>query len=780
MSQPCYSSIKQLNSEISMTLQQIPLELKALLYPPSSMVGLIQILENLNRITTTEKLPLPNKVKSSTKELNLLIKKLKINCHNNSKLLASYDIPANKRLAGTLTHHPLWALLYVDNRDNPFVLALQAAALEAVHGYNHTKLRTHDLQPFGRFIRSISLTETSDSILQYAPSSYANLMKAVKNLISKKLTSIPQETLEDSLRLLRVINNEDIKRVRRKPKHHVNPNFSRGRLEIPQGTLTVLVEGDEDDPNANEDIVLHTPEEGSEDNQITAEEFDELEISGIEKEELEPDFLNIILNNCIQSESTELLHEKLKVSAVRNIIARENATLSNSYNLLTDHELIQLHQLIMKLQESKDLIDKKLSLALWIMLITASKADDLNSFCLLEHAQQFDIAHHSLAYLTNKRAWCIRRIRPNYKTDEACNPSQNRNLEEDYILLPDEFKLYEEYKLAKMTVNKPVFEDLKLKKLLKKKLGDLDERITLAKISRYKLDTAKTLFDPSLVQAMFGIHIATASARQFYSTFTISELRSSYSQLNESIANILGIKHYRSDSRFVNRYLGARYVANTSDTKTSIEMIEDKLASNHNNDLASQHNWFTVKCIFIQSLFTAIRAIRDPFINLSQLELSDTTLTYQDKSGDDFHHVRFQPSHKIIEDIATDYRKHKERVINQLPTQTQQQLKEFPDETFILTSELKALPASPKSLNPFWSVISPYPINSNRKFIKNKLKYLGASQHEIDTVMGHHHEGEAIWSRFNTSSIVDIQQNISSCFHKIIEELNIRWRNINA
>lgn len=778
MSQPCYSSIKQLNSEISMSLQQqIPLELKALLYPPSSMVGLIQVLENLKRITTSSKLPLPNKIRSRIIGLAPLIQKLKINCHDNSDLLPSYDTPANKKLSGTLTHHPLWALLYVDNRDNPFVLALQTAALEATHGYNHKKLRIHDLQPFGRFIRSISLTETSDSILQYSPSSYAILMKSVKKLISKKLTSIPKETLEDSLRLLRVINNEDIKRFRRKSKHHVSPNFSRGRIEIPQGTLTVLVEGDEDDTNANEDIVLHTPEDWPEENQVATEE---LEISGIEKEELEPDFLNIILNNCIQSESTELLLEKHKISAVRNIIARENAALSNSYNLLTDHELFQFHQLITKLQESEELIDNMLSLALWIMLITASKVDDLNSFCLLENVQQFDTSQHSLAYLINERAWCIKKIQPNYKTVEASNPSQGRNLEQDYVLLPDEFMIHDTYKLAELAVNKPVFEDLKLKKLLKKKLEGLDERITLAKISRYQLDTAKTLFDPTLVQVLYGVHIATASARQHYSTFHYKELRNSYSQLNKSLANTLGIKHFWSESRISNRYLGARYVANTSDTKASIEMIEDKLASNHHNDLASQHNWFTVKCIFIQSLFTAIRAIRDPFINLSQLELSDTTLTYQDKSSDDFHHVRFQPSHQIIEIIASDYRKHKDRVINKLPTHTQQQLKELPDETFILTSELKALTASPKSLNPFWSIISPYPINSNRKFIKNKLKYLGASQHEIDTVMGHHHEGEAIWSQFNTSSIIDIQQNISSCFHKIIEELNIRWRSINA
>ena len=443
-------------------------------------------------------------------------------------------------------------MLYVDNRSSPFIQSLQAAALEAAHGAYSKRLRTHDLQPFGRLIRYMSTKNTNDNVWNFLPKSYNHLKKSVERLIERKLIDIPVESILSSLRLLKVINNEKVKRLSTANRNKGGLRSSSTQKVIPDGAITTLVEGDEDDLNSTEEVLLYTPLEEETLSQIpvTGDELTELEESGVDIAELEPDFHKIILNNCIQSESTELLLEKYKVTAVRNIMARENSALSNSYNLLSDHELMQVHQLITELQISNNLTERKLSVALWIMLITSSKADDLTSFSVIDDINEFNRDSHSLAYLINKKSWCIPTLKPNYKTEEKENPSKYRNIQDDHILLPDEFNLHNQFKDAEFKINELVFEGLDLKKLLKDKLSQVSERITIAKIARYQLETAKTLFDPVLVQTMFGINISTASTRQYYSTLKIKEVISSYSLLNKKLADTLGITHYKTKEVF--------------------------------------------------------------------------------------------------------------------------------------------------------------------------------------------------------------------------------------
>lgn len=747
-------------------------QLQGLLHPPSPPIGLLQVLDNLNRIVKNTKFPLPERVTTHTKNLENIIQEISIVCHDKQHLQSSYDVPVNKRLSGTITYHPLWALLYVDNRNSPFIISLQSAALEAVHGVNNRKIRAHDLQPFGRLIRNITSSQTSDKILQYSPGSYEKLKFAVQRLLNHHLHNISSETIEDSSRLLKVINNEKVKRLSKIGKKNQTRKPITDKKEIPEGEITTFREGDPDDINAPEDLKLHTPTKII---PLTRDELLELDELGVEEMELEHDFLSIILENGICSKRISSILEKYKVSAVRNMLSRENAALSNSYNLLTDHEIIQFYQLIKNLRDSELITNKKLSLALWTMLITSSKLERLSSFAVLKSRSDFDRKQYNLAYIANESAWLIPTILPIYKTEEKENSAKERNTKYEYLILPDQFNLSRQFEEADIKTDDFAFENIDLKTLLKGLLKDLGERVTLSKIARYHVDTAKSQYDPTLVQFIFGRNISTASARQYYSTFKISEILNSYFSLNNNLSYIIDVSPTVIKAKNTNLYVGARYVANTHDIRTSLRKIDDELSKNSEQELVLLHNWTTVKCIFIQSIFTAIRAVRDPFISLNQLELSDHVVSFQDKSGEDFNHVRFQPQHPIVKNIADFYDQFRKTIIKQLPNKQKIKIREFEDHTFILTDDLKVVPASPKTLNPFWEKISDYPINSNRKFIRNKLRYLDVPQHAIDTILGHHSEGEALWSSYNTSSISDIAPRIDSAFNKIIDELNLNF-----
>ena len=745
------------------------MKLQGLLHPPCPPIGLLQVLENLNRIVKNTKFPLPERVTTHTKNLENIIQEISIVCHDKQLLQSSYDVPVNKRLSGTITYHPLWALLYVDNRNSPFIISLQSAALEAIHGVNNRKIRAHDLQPFGRLIRNITSSQTSDKILQYSPGSYEKLKSAVQRLLNHHLNNISSETIEDSSRLLKVINNEKVKRLSKIGKKNQTKKPITDKKEIPDGEITTFREGDPDDINAPEDLKLHTPTKII---PFTRDELLELDELGVEEMELEHSFLSIILENGICSKRISSILEKYKVSAVRNMLSRENAALSNSYNLLTDHEIIQFYQLIKNLRDSELITSKKLSLALWIMLITSSKLERLSSFAVLKSRSGFDRKKYDLAYIANESAWLIPTILPIYKTEEKENSAKERNTKDEYLMLPDQFDLPRQFKDADIKIDEFAFKNIDLKTLLKSLLKDLGERVTLSKIARYHVDTAKSQYDPVLVQFMFGRNISTASARQYYSTFKISEIVNSYFSLNNNLSYIIDVSLTVIKAKNTNLYVGARYVANTHDMRTSLKKI-DELSKKSEQDIVLRHNWITVKCIFIQSIFTAIRAVRDPFISIYQLELSDHTMSFQDKSGADFNHVRFQPQHPIVKKIATFYDQFRKNIIKQLPNEQQIKIRELGDHTFILTDNLEVVPASPKNLNPFWEKISDYPINSNRKFIRNKLRYLDVPQHAIDSILGHHSEGEALWSSYNTSSISDIAPKIDSAFDKIIGELNL-------
>lgn len=189
------------------------MQLQGLLYPPHAQTGLLQVLENLQRILKFSPLPIPKRVLDNTKSLDQVIKNISVACHDKPELAPTYSVSVNKLLQGSITKHPLWALLYVDNRSSSYIQSLQTAALEAAHGAYSKRLRTHDLQPFGRLIRYMSMQNTSDNIWNFSPNSYNQLKKSVERLIEKKLIDIPVESILSSLRLLKVINNEKVKRL---------------------------------------------------------------------------------------------------------------------------------------------------------------------------------------------------------------------------------------------------------------------------------------------------------------------------------------------------------------------------------------------------------------------------------------------------------------------------------------------------------------------------------------------------------------------------------------
>lgn len=687
----------------------LPSTLVDFLSPPSNEQGLLQVLENLNRIILLTKLPLSLLNVLNKYQISLLIEAVENACSEKNQWRSNYETSVNKILHGSITNHSFWALLNVDNRNSPFILALQTAAIEAVAGDSRFELLNHDLDPFSRLIRYIPESNVSEVILSFQPKLYSELLAAVENLQNYKFNELSDSTIESSLRLVKIINNKHIGR-RDNKAHKETTKFIKtpGEQKIHGGVLIVVVKKDEDDPNSPESVdhlILDKKSDYKKSEILEHNEF------GMDEYELEPRQETFIQKNGINTARIEAIQKRKQSSAIRSLYAQINAALANNYNILNDHELIQVYQVITNLRTSNKTNDLKFSLALWIMLITASNTDRLEHLIVLEDKSDFDPQRNSIAYIMSDQSWLLPLLLPKYKTEEKQTPASKRKSTENFIDLPDIYNTRGLFLELGIKHGDTPFSEINLRKPLKNTLSNLDERITIDKISRYLLYKAVAKFDPVLTQLMLCTRISSANARQYYSLFSDSEIKNSYLDVNRLLNDKLSIINTKQIKVSHNYFIGARDVPLTSEITSSIRKINDKIHSIARDNIVEFHNWITIKVIFTQGLFTAIRSIRDPFISLNQLSISDTVLTFQDKSTADFHHVRFQPLIPDVKLIAAYYEQHRKYIIKNLSPSQKNELKSLGDTTFILTSDFKIKACSPKTLNPYWNEISDYPIN---------------------------------------------------------------------
>lgn len=712
--------------------------IQKILNPPTGEIGLHQVRKNLHLIN--QALGLPDSLAQTLGTLDDMAE----NETRGSNWAIDTSVSADSRMYGSIDDHPVWAAMLVCNETNRTVMLLQHRLLEALVDPKSIDLKSHDVAGFGRLIRKCGRNKS----LTLAP-------KQAVTLASVESMNLPAVSVADALRFLRVLDGE---KVVRRGAHAKNPHnrasssrqgITRGRF----GNLVELLPPDVEDPGAHPGILEFFPHES----------LAFRPPAGLAHGEDHPADQILILLEKIQGQSIEIKTARQKSESARAILARVNAALPLTYTQLTDSEVRKVWQLAQQLRQKQK--TKFVGIALILMLATSTKIEDLCEMCLAD-AQS---ASENLSFDEEKNVFLVPRIQPEYQTPEPVPATVKMAKHHLYFSASVEIPnvLLQPVEVVGFVQHVGAANPEQLKKSVKSALSTLSStRITCAKISRCLFEIARSSFDPVIVQTTLGIRVPSANTPQYYSAVSDRDVAMCFfDSLNQLLQRLdeqpiwpLQIKH--------SGFFAARHVPTTDEMAAVIHAIAED-ARHFQPWSVEWHNVTTLLAVVVQSIFTSVRGVFDPLV---EIDLESEFLFFRDKDRPDFSHARFQPVHPLVTKISDFYREVRRGTLSNFGPQKN-------DETnfaFFIGDDGQIIPPNPKNIEGHLRNYTRWPLNSNRKFLKNKLRTLGVDTDAINVAMNHHSQGEAMWDPFSTTDPITVKTQIFSAFDQIIDELGIQ------
>ena len=343
-------------------------------------------------------------------------------------------------------------------------------------------------------------------------------------------------------------------------------------------------------------------------------------------------------------------------------------------------------------------------------------------------------------YTARNNSFYIRRIRPDYRTNRVgvLNAYTDNSLNaRDYVEIPNVLIPVNEMKVLLEALDSSDISVLKEK--IKNILQEVTPRVTLGMISRQAYEISKSVYDPVIVQITYGIRVPSATTQQYYTAVSESQVLECYSYSVNEILKRAG----RDTLNFTimdRGYYSCKNVITDCELKSLIINVRSELVSapRWSNQ---RHNLETLFCIIVQAIFTTVRGVYDPLVEINH----DHAVYFRDKDGPDFSHARFQFCHSMARKISDYYKIQRKYALGYLGEQT-----ECDDFCFFLDSDWKRIEPSHAIVNQYLSKYSNFPLNSIRKYIRSKMVEMNYSYDAINLVLNHHSSGEALWDKYST------------------------------
>ncbi|WP_320820302.1 hypothetical protein [Thalassolituus sp.] len=711
--------------------------------PPPKKNGIQQIYENLERIKTEHTTDFLQKIIDYTE-------KLKKSCTNLDDWQSDYQTLADRRMRGLILLHPVWAAMYVDNRNRPDIQKLQFEFLMGLKSEHSKNLKNHDIDGFGLIIRKCQMMPPVD-------------VDGVNATDILDLLRLSPSQLKNSKRFLFVCNGENVHRRRFSKKSfidglNISKKISKNGVQIDRdGHLEVIIPSDPDDAESLPGIAEYFEKNSNQNN-------------GLEKNEnfeIERQYLQI---GEIRSTTVEVRLAGRDSTNIMNRLRRENAAIAIDNRQLSDHELGEIWGLI---RHGEGWYDSDEIEWLVIRILKLSLNYGFNVTKILGITRKSTNANSQLSmdriyYDAENNSIHIPRINPEYKKIEKPVFTENRSnalYHATHVELPNYAMTVRDMTCLINKINK--FDEAVIKKEIRNILSTLNidtSRFTVSRISNSIINIARTSFDPMIVQTTFGHNISSTSAPRFYSVITSEEIYRCYRFSLKTLISRCGGYLPIDDRTSQVGVFSARYVPGTQD----VSLLLKKLAKSCQETEVLTNDWhnnITLLCIVTQSIFTAVRGINDPLI---EIDSGCDILYFRDKDNFKFSHARFQPVHPMAIKISKFYRFVRELSIQRVFADNKNDNFCFfiDDNNYIVDSRVC-------NIEKYLSDFSNLPINSMRKYLKNKLRELGVSYEASGMVMNHHSMGEAIWDDFSVHCPVIARKSILDAYEKIIIELEI-------
>ncbi len=701
------------------------------LSPPKGTEGLHQVRENIQRIVQTYGGDTP------LLELSEELESEVIHEMRGSMWHCNYDQLADSRFYGGIVDHPTWVALYVDNRDNEIIMGLQRLLLAAVlHEEIRSTLKSHDISGFGLVIRKVG----------------RNFRNKANYKGSELLDVLSKNDEANLTRFIKLIQAQEVVRRERGPVVGISRQcMERMCLKIDKhGILKTLIPEDPDDPVGFPEVAQYLPNKKN-------------SLQGFEPgENFENDQILVLIEN-LKRLSVEIRIGKHRSEAARGILAGVVAAPVISRRQLSDGEIFKLFNLIDRLSEyPRGSLEWTSALIFKVMLTTSSSIEDAAGM-----GSDRDVP---IKYSSKNDAYHIARIRPEYRTRRfGIKNIYTDNIlnHRDYVEVPNVFIGKDDFKEYLRNCEK--YGLLQLKNFLKSSLEVTLPRVTLSMISRITYEVARSAHDPVIVQTTFGISVPSASSQMYYTAVSEKQVLTCYLYAVNEVLKRAG--RDLVDFPIINRgYYSPRDVITDHDLKKLIDSIRSDLRETpHGSE--RWHNLVTLQCIVIQAIFTTVRGVYDPLIEIAH----DGPVYFRDKDNSNFSHARFQYCHPMARIISDYYRSIREHYIG-----------DFVDDHKI--DAFSYFRGSDWNLNePKYGVIKEmlsqyceFPLNSIRKYIRTKMVALNVGYDAINMVMNHHSAGESFWDSFSTVNPMLLRSEILSFYDGVIIDLGIKqeWFNV--
>lgn len=203
--------------------------------------------------------------------------------------------------------------------------------------------------------------------------------------------------------------------------------------------------------------------------------------------------------------------------------------------------------------------------------------------------------------------------------------------------------------------------------------------------------------------------------------------------------------------------------------------------------LIELHNAYTAYSVMLFGFTTGYRAVNDPFYSVLDVDWESQFITISDKDNDDNYNTRIVWLPDITISQLRYYEEHRKQLIEEmvflnpvlasklkrkesLSWKAQLNNEHGVPFFFFLNERYKAIKVGPISLkkNVKWSYELPQ--NTNRHFLRTKLREYGVNGEVVDIFMGHWETGQEPHNLFSTLSPQDYTSILEKPLSKILQD----------
>jgi len=218
------------------------------------------------------------------------------------------------------------------------------------------------------------------------------------------------------------------------------------------------------------------------------------------------------------------------------------------------------------------------------------------------------------------------------------------------------------------------------------------------------------------------------------------------------------------------------------------------------------HNSFTSYCVMLLGFCSGYRAVRDPFYSEAEIDWESNFIVITDKDSDDFYNSRIVWVPDLCMDQIREYSRHRNALLDKLvlqntkladvikaqrgthgwPRKTKEKVDNLPFFFYLRASKvggkddlgqgvdhargnlIQNIKVGPAELSKKigWSYL--LPINSNRHYLRTRLREKGVAGEMVDAFMGHWERGQEPFGCYSTLSPLAFVESLSTPMSDIL------------